>query len=176
MKRYVSFIVIVVAVFFAALGIRQWSSQHNQPKSEAQQAMPPGHPNVAGNDADVSQAHPPVGTTDADVKGMDFSGIELPAGGTRIADIHANAKDLSGKTVTVRGKVVKVTPGVMGKNWIHIHDGTGSDATADLTVTTDATVKVGDLVLVKGTLATNKDFGVGYTYDVIVQDAQVTVE
>ena len=64
----------------------------------------------------------------------------------------------------------------MGKNWLHIQDGTGAEGTNDLTVTTSGTAKVGDTVLVSGVLVTDKDFGYGYKYAVLIEDAQVTVE
>ncbi|MFA5909610.1 MAG: hypothetical protein WC815_12590 [Vicinamibacterales bacterium] len=97
-------------------------------------------------------------------------------GGRSIADVWANRKALAGKVVVVRGKVVKAIPEVMGKNWFHLQDGSGSakDGTNDLTITTSATVKVGDIVTVSGTLAVDKDFGSGYAYEVIVENATVT--
>ena len=64
----------------------------------------------------------------------------------------------------------------MGKNWIHIQDGTGDAGANDLTVTTDVTANSGDTVLISGTLSLDKDFGYGYAYGVIVEDAEVTVE
>ena len=64
----------------------------------------------------------------------------------------------------------------MGKNWIHLQDGTGAAGTNDLTVTTAGTASVGNTVVVRGNLTTNKDFGFGYKYDVMVEDAAVTVE
>lgn len=64
----------------------------------------------------------------------------------------------------------------MGKNWIHVQDGTGSDGTNDLTVTTNAVAAVGNTVLVKGNLSADKDFGFGYKYEVVIEDAAVTVE
>ena len=76
----------------------------------------------------------------------------------------------------MRGKVVKFTPEIMGKNWIHLQDGTGAAGTSDLTVTTSASAKTGDTVTVKGILVVDKDFGYGYAYDVIIEDAEVTVE
>jgi len=118
--------------------------------------------------------HPPVTTSAAD--NIDVSGISVPAGGTSVATVYADRGTLVGKKVLIRGKVVKFTPGVMGKNWLHLRDGTGAEGTNDLTVTTDATVKVGDIVLAKGTVATDKDFGFGYAYDVLVEDAEVSLE
>ena len=64
----------------------------------------------------------------------------------------------------------------MDKNWIHVQDGSGSKGTNDLTVTTDATAEIGDTIMVNGILTVDKDFGSGYHYDVIVQDAKISVE
>ena len=96
-------------------------------------------------------------------------------GGITIADLWAQRKALSGKVVVVRGKVVKVNNEIMGSNWIHVQDGSGAakDGTNDLVVTTSAVVKVGDIVTVSGRLATDKDFGSGYAYDAIVENATV---
>ncbi len=104
------------------------------------------------------------------------SGVEKLAGGYDIAGIYAAKADLAGKTVKVRGRVVKFTPRVMGVNWIHIQDGSGSGKTADLTVTSDAEVQAGDLVVVEGTLSADKDFGAGYKYSAIIENATVTKE
>ncbi len=96
-------------------------------------------------------------------------------GGITIAELWAKRKELSGKAIVVRGQVVKVNNQVMGANWFHLQDGSGTakDGTNDLTVTTSATVNVGDIVTISGTLATDKDFGSGYAYDAIVEKATV---
>jgi hypothetical protein len=104
----------------------------------------------------------------------DLSNIKKAESGKTIAEIFAEKTSLENKNVKVRGKVVKFSPQIMGKNWIHIQDGTGSKGTNDLTVTTTNTVKLGDIILVEGTLVLNKDFGAGYKYDVIIEDAQIT--
>jgi hypothetical protein len=104
----------------------------------------------------------------------DLSNIKKAESGKTIAEIFAGKTSLENKNVKVRGKVVKFSPQIMGKNWIHIQDGTGSKGTNDLTVTTTNTVKLGDIILVEGTLVLNKDFGAGYKYDVIIEDAQIT--
>lgn len=92
-----------------------------------------------------------------------------------VAEAWAQASGDDGKAVTIRGKVVKVNEGVMGKNWIHLRDGSGDAAagTNDLTVTSLDVAQVGETVTITGTLRTNKDFGVGYRYPVIVEDAKV---
>jgi hypothetical protein len=81
--------------------------------------------------------------------------------------------ELRDKTVLVRGKVVKYNAGIMGKNWIHLRDGTGSveKETNDVLVTTTGSAKLGDIVTAKGVVHTDKDFGAGYAYKVLVEDA-----
>lgn len=98
-----------------------------------------------------------------------------PAGGLSIADTWAKRASLANKPVTVRGTVVKVNNSIMGFNWLHLQDGSGkaADGTNDLTVTTDAVVKVGDVVTVTGTLAVKKDFGSGYSYEAILEKATI---
>jgi FtsP/CotA-like multicopper oxidase with cupredoxin domain len=107
---------------------------------------------------------------------VDLSGIKKAKGGLTVAEIHARRKDLNGKEVKVRGKVVKAINGIMGKNWLHIQDGSAKDKAGDLTVTTLAKASRGDTVLVSGKVVSDKDFGSGYRYEVIIEDAKVTVE
>lgn len=93
-----------------------------------------------------------------------------------IEEVYSQKKELSKKTVTVRAKVVKFLPGVMGKNWLHIQDGTGSTKTEthDITVSTLDTTEVGDEVIVHGTLEIDKDFGSMHSFAVIIEDASLT--
>ena len=103
--------------------------------------------------------------------------VEKAAGANAytVAEIHEKSAGLDKKQVVVRGKVVKVSAGIMDKNWIHVQDGSG-DAKAktnNLVVTTQDMAKVGDVVTVTGTLYKDKDFGGGYKYGVIVEDATV---
>ncbi len=99
--------------------------------------------------------------------------LEPAKGGTTIEAIFAGKATLTGKPVVVRGKVVKVNNGILGKNWLHIQDGTGAAGSNDLTVTTAAVVNKDDVVVVRGNVATNKDFGAGYSYAVMIEDATV---
>ncbi len=98
------------------------------------------------------------------------------ADGRTVAEVVAQRATLKGKTVAIRGKVVKFNAGIMGKNWIHLRDGSGTPEGKDhdVTVTTNDTVAKGDVVLVKGTVAVDRDFGSGYTYALVVEDAKVT--
>ena len=108
---------------------------------------------------------------------VDLTGIAKADGGKTVAEVFAEKDALAGKPVTFRGKVVKTNPDIMGKNWLHVRDGSGEEGTNDLTITTAGTLpNVGDTVVVTGNVTLNKDFGMGYAYDVLVEDAQVTVE
>ncbi len=90
-----------------------------------------------------------------------------------VAEIITQSVKLKDKPVLVRGRVVKFNAGIMGKNWVHLRDGTGSEAdnTNDILVTTANETNVGDIVTAKGTIRTDKDFGSGYTYKVLIEEA-----
>jgi hypothetical protein len=107
---------------------------------------------------------------------VEVKGIKKAAGGKTIGELFAAKAGMGGKPVSVRGVVVKYNSGIMGSNWLHIKDGSGAAGTDDLTLTTQATAKVGDTVLIEGVVALDKNFGAGYKYDLIVEDAKVTVE
>lgn len=93
-------------------------------------------------------------------------------GELHVADIFAKKNELKGKVITLHGNVVKVSDGIMGKSWIHIQDGSGGNETNDIVFTSATqTAKVGDHVTAKGTVAVDKDFGSGYFYPVIVEEA-----
>jgi hypothetical protein len=104
--------------------------------------------------------------------------VEKAKDGKTVAEIWAAKTALQDKPVTVRGKVVKFLPEIMGKNWLHLRDGSGSrdKGDDDITVTTNDSVKVGDVVTVTGTLRVDKDFGAGYRYPVIIEDAKLQKE
>ena len=94
------------------------------------------------------------------------------AGLYTVADLYAQKDKLNGKHVSVQGKVVKVSKSIMGKNWIHVSDGTGSGNTSKVIFTSpDGLAAVGDEVTAAGILETNLDLGSGYFYDVIVQSS-----
>jgi hypothetical protein len=92
-----------------------------------------------------------------------------------VSETYEKAGKLDKKAVVVRGKVVKVSKGIMGKNWVHLRDGSGDSGkgTNNLVVTTQDDPKVGDVVTAKGTLYKDKDFGAGYKYTVILEEATV---
>jgi hypothetical protein len=129
---------------------------------------------AAAPQAGAPVAHPPAAPA-ADVGEIKVSKASGAQGRT-IADVYKQRTQLKEKPVAVRGKVVKVTNGVLGKNWLHLRDGTGDGPTADLAVASEQTAGVGATVLVSGTVKLDRDLGAGYHYDVIIEDAKVKVE
>jgi hypothetical protein len=126
---------------------------------------------------ELPKNHPPVhGAAPTAPLKLDFSKLQKPEGGHTVQQINAGKAKLAGQEVKVRGKVVKYNEQIMGKNWLHLRDGTGTEGSNDLLVTTGAKAKVGDTVLVTGKVSTNKDFGMNYKYAVLIEDAKVVVE
>jgi len=136
----------------------------------------PGHPPAAdpGVRQQMATQHAMAASGPSDVGKIDVKKAE-GSGGKTVAELFAQKAALKGQEVAVRGKVVKFTPGVMGRNWIHLRDGSGSREKKDddVTVTTNDVVAVGDVVLVRGTLGLDKDFGAGYVYAVLIEGGKV---
>ena len=90
-----------------------------------------------------------------------------------VGECFEKGKELDGKPVRVRGKVMKISRMIMGKNWLHIQDGTGNPMKNqhDLVATTAEEPKEGEVLTVQGVLKANRDFGAGYRYEVIIEDA-----
>jgi hypothetical protein len=103
---------------------------------------------------------------------MDLN-IEPREGSITIAELFANKLKYANEVVKVTGEVTRYNPGIMSRNWVHIQDGTKNDGDFDLTVTTLDHVKVGDVVIIEGRVALDKDFGAGYFYSLIVENANV---
>ncbi len=99
--------------------------------------------------------------------------IAPAAGGITIADLFQNKEKYNGQVILIRGQVVKFTAKIMGKNWVHLQDGTSFGDKFDLTATMDDTLKKGDIVTLECKVTLNKDFGSGYFFDVILENATV---
>lgn len=99
--------------------------------------------------------------------------IEPVKNGVSIADILKNPKAFEGKSVIVKGKVTKYTAGVMGKNWVHIQDGTDYNNKFEIVITTINEVKDGDTATFEGVITLNKDLGYGYFFEVLMENAKV---
>jgi hypothetical protein len=97
--------------------------------------------------------------------------VDVPSGCVTIAELMGNKDTYQGKTVKIKGQVTKYSPDIMDKNWIHIQDGTEANGKYDFTITSKSAVKVGDVAVFEGKIATNKDFGYGYTFEVMMEEA-----
>ena len=95
-------------------------------------------------------------------------------GGKTVADIYTDSSDLKDQVVSLRAKVIKVNQNIMGRHWITLQDGTGTDPDNKLLATSQDVVKPGDLVVVKGTVATEVDLGYGYNYTVLLEESTFT--
>jgi len=147
--------------------------------------MPPaGGPGAApqGGEQQPSPAamaaqHQAAAAGPTDVKIAKIAKASGPDGKT-VEELFTQKSGLKDKAVTVKGQVVKFSPGIMGRNWIHLRDGSGKAEknTHDVTITTQDDAKIGDVVTVKGTVKLDKDFGAGYAYPVIIEDAKVSAK
>jgi hypothetical protein len=119
------------------------------------------------NQKSKNQAEYKTGLKDAkqDIK------IKMTKGITCIADIYSNKNKYAGTVITVKGVVTKYNPDIMHKNWIHLQDGTQNDGHFDLAATSLANTRLGDTITLSGKLVLDKDFGYGYNYDVLLEDA-----
>lgn len=90
-----------------------------------------------------------------------------------VAEVVKGRASLKDKTVLVRGQVVKVSTGIMGKNWLHLQDGSGTagDSSNDILVTTQDPAAVGAIVSARGTVRTDVNLGAGYAYAVLIENA-----
>lgn len=145
-------------------------------------AIEGGTPKLAGQpDAPVDDATLAAmsgGSTKAVVPAKDELKVEKAEGetGRTVEQCFSEREQLNGKTVRVRGKVVKFTPQIMGKNWIHLQDGSGDPTknTHDLVVTTSEKADKDTVVVIEGVLSKDKDFGAGYRYEAIIEDAKIS--
>ncbi|MCX7167800.1 MAG: hypothetical protein NTV11_16200 [Rhodocyclales bacterium] len=130
-------------------------------------------PRADGAGSQMGAAHSGMPKTEfvGDVKVAKASGADART----VAEVITKSAELKDKSVQVRGKVVKFSALIMGKNWVHLRDGSGSaaDRTDDLLVTTMDQARVGDVVIVKGVVRTDKDFGAGYAYKVLIEEASL---
>ena len=117
----------------------------------------------SGSDSTVHSPSPPTRKPVEQIK------FEPAQGGLTIGELFDNRKSYSGKIVRIRGKVTKFNTAIMGKNWVHLQDGTGGAGTNDLLVTTQELVNIGDVAEFEGTIILNKDFGSGYSYEILME-------
>lgn len=120
-------------------------------------------------------ANPQTSTTEAAKPIMDKKDVNVASseGTISIAELFTNRESYNNTVVRVRGEVTKYNPAIMNVNWLHMQDGTEYNGEFDLTVTTTETVQIGDVVTIEGKVALNKDFGAGYIYNIIIENAAI---
>lgn len=95
--------------------------------------------------------------------------ITIAKGSISLIDLFRSPEKFAGKKVLVSGRCIKINYQIMGKNWIHLEDESGASKT--LTITSQSALEPGKLGSFEGTITLNKDFGAGYQYDIILEDA-----
>jgi len=108
-----------------------------------------------------------------EIQKQDLS-IEPVDGSISLAELYERRLELNGQTVKVVGQVAKFNPSIMSRNWVHIQDGTGTEEFFDLTVTTQDMVSPGDIILFEGKITLQKDFGSGYYYEILMEEAKAS--
>ena len=119
-------------------------------------------------------ASTPAATSPRTKPAIDKKEISIaPAeGGISIGELFSNKDTYADKTVVIKGQVTKFSASIMKRNWVHLQDGTSGDGKHDLTITTQDKTAVGDVVTFEGKITLNKDFGAGYKYEVIMEEAK----
>jgi predicted RNA-binding protein len=125
-------------------------------------------PPLPPEEASLSSAH----SSTIPIEKLDIS-VEVAQDGISIADLISDMKSYDGKTVRIRGQVTKYNADIMDKNWIHIQDGTEYDGKFDLTITSDVAVETGNVLSFEGKIALDRDFGFGYFYEIIMEEAKI---
>jgi hypothetical protein len=129
---------------------------------------------VSSSPAIISKepAKEPHSTGKLNVEKQDIT-VKPAEGGITVAELYAHKDSYAGKTVKIRGQVTKYNAAIMKKNWVHIQDGSEYSGKFDLTATTEMETAEGDIITIEGTVALNKDFGYGYSYDVLLEDSKI---
>ena len=137
--------------------------------------LPAGQEMPVDKQGIIAKQHVGLGNSPVDIGEIKVTKAE-GADGKTVSEIITRKVALKDVPIAVRGKVVKFNAGIMGKNWIHLRDGSGSREKQDddITVTTSDSAAVGDVVLVRGVVHLDRDFGAGYIYPVIIEDAKVS--
>jgi len=125
---------------------------------------------------DAAQEHKGHGSDD--VQGMGAAPVQTPAAGPvtaltegkTVASIFAESSQLDGQVVSLNARVIKVSKNIMGKNWITLQDGTGTEPDNQLKATSEQAPLKGDVLIAKGIVRANVDIGSGYKYKVLLEE------
>ena len=122
--------------------------------------------------SDVQGGNPHQNMSNAETAATE-NNIGPIAGGITLAELLHNKKKYEGQSVKVQGRVVKLNNMIMNRNWVHIQDASLKNENLDLTVTTTENVAMGDVIAFEGKISLNKDFGAGYKYEIIMEEAHI---
>ncbi len=125
----------------------------------------------AYNKGDASSPATAAGQMKPAIEKKEIS-VEPAQGGISIGELFSNKDTYADKTVIIKGQVTKFGAAIMKRNWVHLQDGTEGDGKNDLTITTQDAVAVGDVVTFEGKITLDKDFGAGYKYEVVMEEAK----
>jgi hypothetical protein len=106
------------------------------------------------------------------VSSMAFAGSAVTK---TVEQVNNEMAQLKGKQVTVTGEVVKVNNGIMKRNFVHVQDGTGGKNSNKLIITSKQTAAVGNNVTITGTVVLGTDFGMGYSYPLLIENSSITI-
>ena len=168
--------VLALAFSLALISLACGKKDAPAPTASAPAPMASGHEPADTKRAreEMKTQHAAAASGPADALKIEVKKAEGVRGRT-VAEVFAQKAALKDKDVAIRGKVVKFTREVMGKNWVHLRDGSGTreGKDDDITVTTMDSAAVGDIFLVIGTVRLDKDFGAGYAYPVLIENAKL---
>jgi hypothetical protein len=152
------------------------SDPHGGMGADTHGGMPPAGHGDMGMSPPAAGGDPHGGAVNA-ASPVEIKPVDRATGpnGKTVAEVIGQRKALEGKTVRIHATVVKSTPGVMGKTYLHLRDGSGEAGagTHDVTATTDATPAVGDVITLEGTVVLDRDIGAGYKFPTLVDNGKI---
>ena len=99
--------------------------------------------------------------------------IQQPENGTSIEKLLSDPISFKNEEIIIKGQVFKVNRNILDRNWIHIKDGTTFKDKTQITITSNDSVNIGDVVTFKGVVTLEKDFGYGYIYPVLIENGKL---
>ena len=141
-----------------------------------EETLPAGHPPISGQPHGVGAQVDGARPRELPSLPERFATIEVPVADATIAAVHQGRQERRDQALAVRGVVVRVVSGVLGKNWLRIADGTGEGKTAVLLVATTDEVPTGAQVLVRGVLRVDHEVGQGLRYATLLEATEITRE
>ena len=131
-------------------------------KGQADLEMPPSHGMMGGDNPNLDNRKP-IARSDVEIESVE--------GTISIKELYADPESYDGKSIRVAGGGTKYNPAIMELNWVHLQDGTEHEGKFDLTATSTEEFEVGSRIVLEGIFAMDRDFGYGYTYEILLEKA-----